>query len=287
MKLRSIALVLFAASLPFVSTGQTKSSRNSASGFYLRFAAGYAFGQSGTTQIEGTGIEGSEFLQGSSERVTQKKVSFGQGPSLRLAGGYHLSKHVAVELGLHAVIPQTYTYGLYDDYSDAEVSSKAVGPYYAIPAIVLSTGSQWRVYGRAGLGLPLTQTIKQEFSIVDYYPGTRDTRLEASQDLELSFMPAFEGSLGLSHPVNDRLSIQAEFSVISRTAYAKSAELTTYSIDGQELLPLLNTSSKETEYSTEVVFDNKPSSLEPRQELTFPVGFSSVGFNLGVTYSFR
>lgn len=235
--------------------------------------------------MDDVAIKGSEVYDDTVYHVTQQKVSFGQGVNLRLAAGYQINRNFGVELGFHGVIAPRYTYTVGDgpDFA-AEQVTQASGPYYLTPAFVFSTGSKWRVFGRAGLGIPLTNTIVQEFSS---YDRLFDQSFVGKRTIELSFKPAFEGSIGLSHPLSEQLSIQMELSLISRTAYTKRSEITDYEVNGVELVSFLKPNQKVIEYSEEETIGNQNPSYLPEKRLSYPVPFSSLGFNVGLTYSFN
>jgi hypothetical protein len=250
----------------------------------MRLAAGYAIGHSTIMNMDGVGIDGSRSINGNIMSMSGKKVSFGQGPSLRIAGGYNFTGNIGVEVGVHGVISPTYSYQENDQqYSFVDQSTTANGPYYIVPAVVFSMGSQWRFFGRAGLGLPLSQKVKQE--VTTNVPSLKQ-KIKINSDIVCHFQPAIEGSLGLSHPLNKNIALQAELSLISRTAYAKRSELTGAELNGYDVLSQIPIAYRVTEYDKEASIDFTASNTFGNS-LTFPVAFSSLGLNLGITYSFN
>lgn len=268
-----------------LAKAQTEKQKGSEQGFFVRFAAGYAMPQAGMVQLDEMGIEGNSSNTSTSTNVTQKNVSFGAGPCLRLAAGYNFNRHFGAELGFHAVIPKTYDFNetIGTSYNSSR-ATKADGPLYVVPAFVFATGSEWKLYGRAGIGIPVSQKINQ--TVTANYTN-QGTFAETRTEYELRFQPAFEGSLGLSHPLNPHLSLQAEISLISRSAYLKRSEMTALTVNGEDKLDDISVYGRITEYDMENVENNSfpINANEPHRELSYPVSFGSLGVNVGVTYT--
>jgi hypothetical protein len=288
MKRYALAAAALLCCAPYLGIAQKSKADEPVRGFYGRLAFGYALPQAGMTQINGQAIDGSATLDGNNFSVSQNRISFGQGLCLRLACGYQFSRRFAAELGVHGVFPQEFSYTAPDpsfgNYLMHDLKTKAQGPIYIVPAFVVSTGRVWRVYGRAGIGLPVVNKVTMNETQTN---STTQSVTETTRDLTLNFKPSFEGSLGLSHPLNAHLSIEGELCLISRNAYAKHSELTKYTLNGQDGLPAFSTNQKETDYSFSYDNSLQQSATEPAKAATFAVPFSSFGFNIGVRWNFR
>lgn len=284
MKCQSLAAALLVLSCSIATSAQKNDAGNPVKGFFARLALGYAFPQAGMSQINGQGIKGSESLNGNTLVVSQKTVSFGQGPSLRVAGGYQFNKSIAAELGFHGVLSPEFNYTSVDgSLRNYEWKTKAQGPMYVVPAFVFSKGTEWRIYGRAGIAFPVTNKMTQDLKQTSTTSGSVT---EMTFETEFFFKPGLEGSLGVGHPLNQHLSIEAELSLISRNANVSRTELTKYTIDGLDGLPAFSTNQKVTEYSRDYEYTFPPSASEPAKAPTYAVPFSSFGVNVGVRWNF-
>ena len=74
---------------------------------YIRVGAGYGFVHAGQMEMNGKIIDGSETSSANSYSVALKPASFGSGACADIAGGYMITKHIGLELGIHAVVAPT------------------------------------------------------------------------------------------------------------------------------------------------------------------------------------
>ena len=283
--LRAAALC---ALLAAAQSGKAQSEK-STSPLYVRLGAGYGFVHAGQTESGGAGLNGSEKLNGNSTTIERKPASFGSGFCMNLAGGYMITKHIGVELGAHAVLaPTKYTYSGIVPLTGGTRSFvrevKADLPVYLIPAVVLTTGDMIQFYGRAGLVLPLSDKLSVTETQTGTLPG--QTTDVITLDVKNHFNIGLQGAGGIAYPLNEHLSIWGEISAISRNAYIKRSEITAYTQDGQDALPVFTTNQKVTEYDFESENEYPMPATQPNKAPTFSLPFSTVGFSVGVKYAF-
>jgi hypothetical protein len=257
---------------------------------YARIGIGYSFVHAGQTEMNGSGINGSEAANGNSFAIEQKPASFGSGFSANLAGGYMITRHIGIELGVHAILsPAKYTYSGYDpaypSFTRTHVTEiKADLPVYIIPAVVLTTGDELKVYGRAGLVLPVSDKMVVTETYAGSLPGmTTDV---FTTKIENRFGMGLQGAGGLAYVLNNHLSLWGEVSAISRNAYIKRSEITGYTQDGLDALPSYTTTQKVTEYDFESSSEHPVLATEPNRQPTFSIPYSSIGLSVGVKYGF-
>ena len=275
-----------------VATAQTDDAHSgkATSPLYIRVGLGYGFVHPGQTDINGAGINGSETLTGNSLSVERKRGSFGTGLYADFAAGYMINRNIGVELGVHAILaPTTYTYkGFVPQYNYSRSfvrEMQADLPVYLIPAVVLTTGDKLQFYGRAGLVLPLSNKLTVNETQAGYSSPFQTTDV-ITTEIKNHFSIGFRGAGGMAYVLNKHLSVWGEISAISRNAYIKRSEITAYTQDGQDALPVFTTNQKVTEYDFETESEYPMPAAEPNKAPTFSLPFGTVGLAFGVKYAF-
>jgi hypothetical protein len=281
-----LALTL-CASLTFAQSRDPEE-QGGAPSVYLRAGAGYGFAHAGGTEINGKIISGSEALDGNSYALNVDRASFGSGLAANIAAGYMITKHLGVELGVHAVVsPRKHTFnGLVPNFANRPYTSVMYSklPVYLVPALVLTTGGRLQVYSRAGIVLPFSGKLMiKETSAAT---GQGQTEQVYTSELKNRFTPGFQGAIGLGRALTSHLSVWAEANITSLNVYAKRSELTGYTENGIDGLGAFTTNQKVTEYDFNYETPLQPAATEPNKAPTFSVPFGSVGLCVGVRYAF-
>jgi len=292
MKLIATSLLIIAGILPACSSiAQTENATiiPHASRVYARVGLGYGFVHAAQTELNGGGIDGSATLTGNVYSKQLKPASFGSGLAATIAGGYMITPHIGVELGVQAILaPSKYTYSDYvPGFGTSRrytVETYAKAPIYLLPAVLLTTGNKLQLYGRAALVVPLSDKMAQEETRTGTGPG--QTNQVFTRAIENHFSIGFQGAAGVAYMFSQHFSAWGEVGAITRNAYMKRSEITAYTEDGQDALGSYSTNQKVTEYEFNYNADSQPSASEPDMQSTFSVPFSSFGFTLGLKYSF-
>lgn len=296
-------LAFLAAGILFTATttlqAQPGGAKTTAGSAYLRAGIGYSFAHAGQTEILTGSGDGFRFNSsttasngtiGSFSTSEVKGGSFGAGGSIAIAGGYMLTRHIGIELGVNAlVLPRRYEATEKGSgggsFYDLTMTTKAELPVYIIPAIVLTTaGADVNVYSRFGAVLPARDklSIKMEYNETTATGGGTTT---AEYDLTNYFRVGIQAALGLTVPVKKNIGFWAEAVAISRNTYAKRLEMTAYSVDGVNRLQTFSINEKVTEFEFETTSgttNNNPNN--PRKAFTSSVPYSSIGIQAGLKF---
>jgi hypothetical protein len=257
---------------------------------YIRIGAGYGFVHAGRMEMNGRNINGSESSTGTAYSLGLKPASFGSGACADLAGGYMITRHIGLELGVHAIVaPTKYTFsGLVPGFGNTRTyisNTYAELPVYIIPALVLTTGKTLQLYTRVGIVLPVSDKLHND----ETRSGNAligQTEEVFTTDLKQRFCMGLQGAAGLAYVLNRHLSIWGEATGISRDAYTKRGTLTGYTEDGVDKLGTYTTSQKVTFYEFNYNVTYPAQASEPEKQPTFSVPFSSIGMSFGIKYAF-
>ena len=93
-------------------------------------------------------------------------------------------------------------------------------------------------------------------------------------------------SFGISYQLNKKLLISSELFMNSMSYAPSKSELIEYYVNGENKLNTKSLYERQTEY-----LDNFTSSLsnnsQPKKDLKQNIPFSSIGFNIGLVFSFK
>lgn len=250
--------------------------------FYFRAGAGYAMPAAGQT-ISGDGTP----YNGSTPGVRGydvKSASFSAGLQGALGIGYMVNKNVGIQLDAAiGIANKQYKYNedtvaINSVLYRATIENKANYPVIIIPSMVLQTGGNpWNIYCRMGIALPLRTQIKQD-QIFTNLPGTGAV---STYDLQFkitnSFSMGYAAAAGFSYNVSDRISVWAELSILSMSAYIRQSQLSAYLVNGHAINLASVGGTTTSNYSKSGISDtdyvNNPTYSQP---------FSNVALNVGV-----
>ena len=262
-------------------------------GFYIKGGASYAFPAgrqpfiTNDVRIGATGF--SEILVA---------TSYGKGVIPTVGIGFMFTENIGIE------IAGSYLFGGKtesnisqligpDQTETISISSSATG-INILPALVLRApiNGQIGIYSRTGLIMPVGGKIVTD--ITDVYAGTdMNTSIAYTREVKGKMTLGFAGAIGLNVRLSDRISFWAEANGQLLNVWAKSAELTAFTQDGDDILATLPVVDKQTTYVKEIYQnsnnDVNPGGLNkglPYQELTEQVSFHNVGVGLGVAIHF-
>lgn len=223
--------------------------------------------------------------------VYQFKGSLAKGFNSGLFSGYQFTKHFAFELRIEKLFGTQQHASFTDDF-DAYHSTTLE---YAAKAKMLNLFSALRftigernckAYMRTGLviGLGGEMVIDKKF-ITSSAPFTSSGSSETSWKYSGRIAPGIATAIGGSYKLGN-FSVFGEVGIICQTwAPAKSTRIkTTY--NGVDQLPNYPVSYKEYEFTSDNVMSGNIMNDQPSQRVKEYYSFSSIGVNVGLTYSF-
>ncbi|MDB4835042.1 hypothetical protein OAH12_00480 [Cyclobacteriaceae bacterium] len=265
--MKKIFITVAAALLSSVSFGQSN---------YLSFQGGYHLGYpadnltSSSISYAGTKVS----ADGSTEAIFG---TLGKGVPLSLAFGHMFNENIGVELGASYLFGSNVLLG--EDLSGGNVSraEASTSQFRLSPQLV---GKYKGFYSKIGFIIPVfgkTTLTTTDPSLL----GTIETESAIEGHLSLGFT----GAIGYEYQLNDKLSLFGEFQVISLNIKAKSSEFTKFDVDGVDQLDNLGQGalsgySKETNYVKTIDANSAANDV-----LTFKRSYSSMGLNIGITYT--
>lgn len=210
---------------------------------------------------------------------TIKKTSFGNGLWASLHIGYFFTNNIGVDMGIQMGIQQTgkeYTYTLVGHYVSNRIKTKANYPFLLNPSVIYRTplSDQFTFQGKAGVVLPFSTTITQEEF---RYPNTNLT-----SEITNRFVLGFSCGLGAEYKVSQHFAVSAEANMIALSADTKRREITSFTVDGKELIGEIPDNIRITNYEYNVKYTGSASNIT--EPISIP--FSRLGIKLGVAYYF-
>lgn len=280
-----------------------------AQNWYVRAGGGYS-GEFANTEFNNTdpngitGIEQSTAVTVNNDGTATVEAlngTVGAGYKFFVTGGYMFNDYLGAEMGLNYFRGDETTVG---QLTSPQVISKAttyiqgfdLNPgFYVTPAF-----AKVNPYLRAGLLLTVggDLTIETNVRQIDGGGEGTDIVVNAESEVKSRFSVGYTGAIGVTYPINDKLSLFGEMEFKSFTIKSKSAAINKYSTlavtDGQsalvpgQQLEDLPRYEKEFEFSDSYTqsLTTAPDENEVRKIPTQFVNASGVGLNLGVRYSF-
>lgn len=248
--------------------------------FYISAGGGYSFGV------------GKKELDEPKGSIKSSKGSYGEGINAQLRFGYFFTEKIGAELGvgyLHGSDQQAFDLPAVNAKARARVFGASLTAVYNITE---------NFYAKAGLLTKLggkTEgliTAKEDLSGTPAPSGTtllpQGTYLEinAKQEARGKFPLGFIAAVGYKHPITDNMSLFAELDYMGISVDADKAKLVSYTAklhtpDGQAR----TIQTIDSIEHTEIVFVDNPKP-GTNQRKTYKAPYSSIGINIGVTYSF-
>lgn len=251
-----------------------------AQGFYGDVSVGYGFGA--PNYVMGTKSY-TDVLNASNNTKENIYGSVGQGLNIALTPGYMINKHFGVELGINYFIGakktiEESTTNLSDIYSIRKAQSNQLR---LIPSIVVSSGGdKLSVYAKGGLMIPVlgVTNIDIEGSNIT---GGGVVKTEAESEFKGHVSVGFRGALGVNYMVNEKLGVFLEVQQTNLFIKQKSNTITSYKVNGNDVLGSMTEEQKVTNYVDEI-----NSSSKPNDALAGKTNFNQFGVNVGVKFNF-
>jgi len=300
-------------------------SRAYSQNIYITAGAGYGISPVGNSSTSGTNYEANnttttidhwngthnyEYIYESSIKNSRIKGagSFGKGFRFGATVGYMFTENIGAELGFDYLMGNKFTTGtskysntsIYNfidsimndvntTHTSGSLKSKGSGNMLRfIPALRITAGKgAIKPYLRLGLVVSVANKLKitSEDSETDNSNVTTVSIHEFKYSGGISL--GFAGALGANYKISDHMGVFAEFGIITQSWAPKKGLLTKYTIDGVDKLPGMSDENKETEFVNSYSYTSTNDvSSESRKSIKTHYPFSSIGLNVGVSFSF-
>lgn len=255
----------------------------SAQGLYVGLQGGYGFGtpsdQVGTTEV----------VDGSGQTSTAIYGSYGGGTNAGLNVGYMFSEHIGAELGLSYFLGSSVTSRDVTVPTGSATLSASSNQMRLAPSIVLTTGGDFAIYGKAGLVLPVGGSTIAEGRDATNPNSIVEQEIESKGSMSLGF----QGALGASYSLSDNLSLFGELSAVNLRIKSGTQTVTKYTVNGTDFLEALDTYDKQTTFVDELnpssnngSYNSSYSTDSAKEELATTTNFNGFFINIGVKYNF-
>ena len=240
-------------------------------GLYIGMEGGYGFSAAKTTYENSTYIYGTN----SGENITVISYSLGKGINAGLYAGYMFNRHFGAELGASYFMGQKFNMsgetGDSKDYGSLQGNMIRI-----IPAVKYVFGKhKLHTYMKVGLIIGVGVKVIQD----DNYTFGGFTNSITTWEYKSGISYGFHGALGINYMFTDRIGAFAELAGYYQNWAPKKAEMTQCISNGVDILPTINTYSKEREYVSSYSTNN-PDYTQPQKLAKFYYPFSSIGFNI-------
>lgn len=201
--------------------------------------------------------------------------AIGGGKDILLGSGYFFSDLFGLDLSL------CYHYGDEITALQADISTSTDPIKYLLknksdfayisPSFIahVPIAKKWKFHIKSGLVLPIYMNSRQEHSL---------NESSATYEVKSQFNFGFNGMIGLTYQVSDKLGIIFEVEEFNITSKFTKATLVSKQND---LFGFPNTIT----YQNEVPDDEYL--LISEQQLAYPTPFNNVGFNIGIQYNLK
>ena len=250
-------------------------------GPYASFNAGFALPFA-------SDVVGVKTVTSTSGDLTETNIygSYGTGVNATLKVGFKQTQNFGVELGTN------YLYGLSkliqdDSGPNSQTTVKTTNTLIKImPGVVLETSnSALTVYSRLGFVIPISgATYSDYMNQVTTGSSTNETIIKSKSTGAMSL--GFYGGVGVSLKIGEKLKVFGEAELTGLSIKQKSSMLTTYTVDGNDILPSLDTRDKETEYKDSFNSADNFESSQPRTARAQKINYNSLSFNIGIRFNF-
>jgi len=265
---------------------------------YFRAGGGYAFPMAtetiGENHYSGGVIESGDAGTNVSEQV---KGSYGAGVNFGVGGGYRFGKYFGVDLDIRYLSGNSIkTEEAYTELTSPGViarrqvlaTTNRSSALLITPSFVLTAGNGNKVpYARFGavIGRP---KIKQEYSDATYSGENLNTPFYKNGSTKGEYSGpsfGFQSAIGMNWALSNKLDLYTELNFTSMTWYPKEFKLTeVIDTEGYNIINQMSVYDKKTEFKKKIDQSNNPDQTKPRQMLPESKPFSSLSFQVGISY---
>lgn len=257
----------------------------SAQGLYVGLQAGYGFGTPsdavGTTTVIATNGD---------QTTTNIYDSYGGGTNIGLNVGYMFTEHLGAELGFSYFLGSTVTSTDFSIPTGEQATLTASSNQMRLaPSMIITTGGDFAVYGKAGLVLPVGGSTVAEYRDDTNPLGSVEQDFESKGATSVGF----QGALGVNYTLSDKLSLFGELSSVNLRIKSATRTMTNYKFGTTDLLASADTYGTETTYVDELnpssnnsSYNSDYSTASAREDLATTTNFNGLFINIGVKFNF-
>jgi len=274
-------------------------------GFYVKAAAGYAFGIPGQsldineTQIylRETDPETGNYVPAIIQRFAEVKGSRGAGFVTSLAAGYKFSEYLGIELtGAYSGGKEYKAIKLDQEVTDGNVIYEATrsrgfrASYFILsPALVLTAPSgNFRPYASAGILFNSSNILSEEV-FKSIYPDETPLTI-VSEEYTGDTSLGLRAALGMEVKLADHLFLFVEIVMNNFNYHPEEKRVTKYMVNNEDRLPILTTRNRVTKYVKDYATDtridgyNDPDSPAKQTRIYFHMSNLTVNTGLKVFF---
>ncbi len=249
---------------------------------YVSFNIGYGLPMNGQTYSSNFIDFSNSTSNGSVQTTEEVKVSLGKGLNLGATFGHMFTPYIGAELGVSYILGgESEAIGTGDLFTSSQKISSNMIRF--VPAVVFTAGLEtFNPYARLGL---IVASSSINYTV---YENNEGDILDAELKLNGGVSFGLNAALGATYALNDKMSLFGELNLVSLNYAPKKGEITKYSQDGTDRLPILTVSQIKTDYVDSYTYDfqNPPPDTEPSKELKQYFSYGSIGINFGLKISF-
>ncbi len=255
-------------------------------GFYLSFNTGYNL--ESNKQNNQVIYGGNPVPLISSNQISDAKSDFsvpsfslGKGFNAQANVGYQWNQNIGLELGINYLwggktnFKQTSYNG---NFTNTSISSTML---QFKPALVLQTQlEKINLYTKIGAVVGTGSIIIEQTEHTNFSNST----LKETMDGGLAF--GYQGSLGVSYPLNDKISLFGELNLVSLNYAPTKGIFNEFTTNGIDQLAGMDINEKEFEY-VKTINDDLENVNAPTKLIKTTYSYSSIGMNVGIKYSLK
>ncbi len=257
--------------------------------FYINVGGGYNLGIA--TQSLLANYESTNDI----EKIENVKTSLGKGLNFGLNLGYMINGNIGIDLQCSYLLGDEatgeskdyYTF-MNTNYYDYEKNSIKSQMFRVNPSIIIASGfDKLDPYARFGVILGFGSiTFNRLYE--EYENNQLEHKKIEKWKMDGGIAFGISSALGLMYHISNLISVYGELNLVGMSYAPKKGVMTEYTVNGSDKLPNLTTYDKEIDFVDDITYDYDipPSPAEPRKELKIYLPYSSIGFNIGVRFSF-
>ena len=257
--------------------------------FYINVNTGYALKMG--SQHSGFWALYNYSVQSSTDYLSVKPFSFGQGLHTNINIGYIINKNVGAELGFSYIYG--YKFKATEESDNSHDTKKLTSVYSRIkiinPSIVFYSNNENKINLFSKVGFLIAKPIVNiDYELTQYeYPDTITMHtIIKKYKLYDNFSFGISTTLGVNYAISKKINLTFDLTYQTLSFTPKKQSMIKYTKDGNDLLDNETTSAKETEFVNTISSDDNQFSSVPTKNLKFALPISSIGFNLGLSYKF-
>lgn len=283
-------------------------SRGSSSdgGFYAFLGAGYGLGQN-TENLDGFSIKKDTTIHILQTKIDilssdeQINLSMGKGICINWGLGIMVNGNLGFELGMSYLIGAKTT-GIHTniDVSDntfpitttAENERTYSANMFRInPSIIISSGMEGiNPYAKFGMIFGFASINREDNNTSSAFYSSSDTTIITKTALTMKadggVAIGFSAAFGCNFMINSNLSFFGEFNLVSLSYAPTKSEITSYSVDGEDILSNMTIAQKQIEYYDILKPNSTQTKDMPSQLLKKSISLGSIGLNIGMKINF-